>query len=395
MSLELKGTLKPGEPDRRYYMIRVQVENRRVPISSGTRDRKLAEQRQQMVVDAIRKTPKVTKEELVALIRGVQSPRHLAIVRQSKELTLKAGVARCFADRKVWGRIKGQDTHKINTNHLIRHFGADKVLKNLTEADIEGYIERRLSLGNAPSTVNRQLSCLGRVLADAKAKGDISAIPPIHYLQERGGRKFVLSPEQEKKLFEAVLALDDAQPGPQGGPPRRKDAYRYVKLYMALVESGLRLGEALRLRHTDLVFEDPEWPGLIRLRRTDELKNGKARTVPMTRLCREVLMECKDIPGGPFMDLSKRRAQNIFARARVTAGIDDPDCVIHSLRHTCASRLLQALGDIKLVQEWLGHTTILTTATIYAHVAKRSLARAASAMDALRNGTSPDTPGNS
>jgi integrase len=55
---------------------------------------------------------------------------------------------------------------------------------------------------------------------------------------------------------------------------------------------------------------------------------------------------------------------------------------------------LQALGDIKLVQEWLGHTTILTTATIYAHVAKRSLGRAASAMDALRNGTFLDAPGN-
>ena len=39
MPLQLKGTLKPGEADRRYYMIRVQVDGRRVVVSANTQTR--------------------------------------------------------------------------------------------------------------------------------------------------------------------------------------------------------------------------------------------------------------------------------------------------------------------------------------------------------------------
>jgi integrase len=70
-------------------------------------------------------------------------------------------------------------------------------------------------------------------------------------------------------------------------------------------------------------------------------------------------------------------------------GITEKDCVIHSLRHTCATRLLEVVGDIKLVQEWLGHTTLQTTAGIYAHVQTPRLMGAADALNRLRaSGTS-------
>ena len=90
---------------------------------------------------------------------------------------------------------------------------------------------------------------------------------------------------------------------------------------------------------------------------------------------------------GPFSDLNKRRAEHVWTTARGRAGIDDPECVIHSLRHTCATRLLRATGNIALVKEWLGHTTIKTTADIYAHVETDSLMDGAAALTTLR-GTS-------
>lgn len=46
MPLRLQGDApRPGEPDRRYHMINVQVEKRRVLVSSGTRDRAAAERK--------------------------------------------------------------------------------------------------------------------------------------------------------------------------------------------------------------------------------------------------------------------------------------------------------------------------------------------------------------
>ena len=41
--------------------------------------------------------------------------------------------------------------------------------------------------------------------------------------------------------------------------------------------------------------------------------------------------------------------------------IDDPEFVLHTFRHTCATRLLEAGVDIYTVKEWLGHKTIETT----------------------------------
>lgn len=208
--------------------------------------------------------------------------------------------------------------------------------------------------------------------------------PRVRKLKEHGPRYFTLNLDQEARIITEVKKLDLAEPGPKGGPPRRKDAHRYALLFTVLGESGLRLSEALNLQPEDLVFDDPQWDGLIRLWRTEELKNGKARTVPMTKKCREALVEaCEGRSGGPFSGLRKRRAQDIWRCAADAAGIKHKDCVIHCLRHTCATRLLKLTNNIRLVQEWLGHKQVTTTGATYAHVDVELLVAGAKALAGL------------
>ena len=45
-----------------------------------------------------------------------------------------------------------------------------------------------------------------------------------------------------------------------------------------------------------------------------------------------------------------------------------PDITFHGLRHTCATLLLSKGYDIRLIQEYLGHSSVVTTGNIYAHV---------------------------
>lgn len=40
----------------------------------------------------------------------------------------------------------------------------------------------------------------------------------------------------------------------------------------------------------------------------------------------------------------------------------------HDIRHSCASLLLKNGVNLKLIQEWLGHSDISTTMNIYAHL---------------------------
>ena len=123
--------------------------------------------------------------------------------------------------------------------------------------------------------------------------------------------------------------------------------------------------------------------GMIKLFRPEALKTGKRRSLPMSELCRSVFERCKGIKGGPFADLNDRRAQDIWTRAKKIAGITHRDAVIHSLRHTCASRLLESGQDLKVVKEWLGHSNIATT-DIYTHLATHQFTAATKSLTTLR-----------
>ena len=53
----------------------------------------------------------------------------------------------------------------------------------------------------------------------------------------------------------------------------------------------------------------------------------------------------------------------------------------HDLRHSCASLLLAHDVPMKLIQEWLGHSDINTTANIYSHTQYKTKLVSANVMD--------------
>lgn len=58
----------------------------------------------------------------------------------------------------------------------------------------------------------------------------------------------------------------------------------------------------------------------------------------------------------------------------------DSEFVIHALRHTCASRLVNAGVDLYVVKEWLGHSSIQMTEK-YAHLNPDKLVHAANVLE--------------
>jgi integrase len=66
----------------------------------------------------------------------------------------------------------------------------------------------------------------------------------------------------------------------------------------------------------------------------------------------------------------------------------DPQFVVHMLRHTCASRMVQRRVPLAVVQKWMGHKKIETTLR-YAHLAPDSLLMG---REALEQGVTMVTP---
>ena len=60
--------------------------------------------------------------------------------------------------------------------------------------------------------------------------------------------------------------------------------------------------------------------------------------------------------------------------------VDDKEFIMHALRHTCATRLVNRGIDLYVVKEFLGHSTIQVTER-YAHLSPDKLAHAAEILD--------------
>lgn len=142
--------------------------------------------------------------------------------------------------------------------------------------------------------------------------------------------------------------------------------------------SGLRLAELTQLKPTDIDFAD----GTVRV----QGKGSKTRVVPVGNHALQALHAWLTQRAGMLRSgvsalfLSQRgnpispRAVEYRLKARAAQQHLDNPVYPHALRHSFASHLLQSSGDLRAVQEMLGHASISTT-QVYTHLDFQHLAK--------------------
>ncbi len=161
-----------------------------------------------------------------------------------------------------------------------------------------------------------------------------------------------VAPEAARDMLGAVTETDEAWVGA-----------RDLAVLSLLYGCGLRISEALGL--TGAAHPLPE---VLRIRG----KGGKERLVPVIPATRDAVsayvrlcpMELdpdaplfRGVRGGP---LNPRIVQKAMARARQALGLPST-ATPHALRHSFATHLLSAGGDLRAIQELLGHASLSTT----------------------------------
>jgi integrase len=224
-------------------------------------------------------------------------------------------------------------------------------LADLSGFRIEGWKAARRKVV-APATVNRELTVLKAMLAKAVAWHllDVHPARDVKPFSVDNARVRWLPPHELARLL-ATAALDVA-------------AAWLVPAITIAVHTGLRQGELLRLRWTDL------GPGrtIATIRGT---KNNEPKHVPLNAVVQATLAALPVVGetvlawpwGDPVSDTTLYAA---FGRACRAAGITDFHW--HDLRHTFASHLVMAGVDLRTVQELLGHKTLEMTLR-YSHLA--------------------------
>lgn len=334
-------TLPRGiRPHRSGYIVDVTVGGKRRTKTAATLEAAL------LAREALRNAASATSNSAGA---GDDTSRDDWTLEQATERTMQV----------VWAGKSAYKTMLINSKAVLGFFGADTPVQDITLDDIDRFVAHLLNeRGNSGGTVNRKLSCLSRILRTAFERGKLEKMPKMPKRREAEHRIRFLSPEEEARMLTILeaTATQDVQ-----------DAI------LCLLYTGFRCGELWRLECRDIDLER----GTLTAWKT---KNHHPRTVPIVGRIRPIIERRMQACGGTgrlFPMGSNDWLRRPWDILRYHMGMDDdPQFVPHMLRHTCATRLSQAGVSMPIIKEWMGHTSITTTAR-YAHFSPSDLRHAA------------------
>lgn len=243
---------------------------------------------------------------------------------------------------------------------LINLIG-DVPLAKIDEFVVRNLIAKLEKKQLSGATINRYLAGLKTTLRFNKQPWQ-----HITLRKERKGRIRVISKEEELNVISLLRNTDHSI--------RRAFYPEVAYLVEVLVDTGMRLGELLNLKYEDIDFDS----GLISIWVN---KGDRPRSIPMTKRVKNTLQSKRTSDTEKPFELTPYQADKAWAWTRKVMGLtEDKEFVMHALRHTCASRLVNKGIDLYVVKEWLGHSTIQITER-YAHLSPQKLANAVSALE--------------
>ncbi|MDY0881715.1 tyrosine recombinase XerC [Dongia soli] len=249
---------------------------------------------------------------------------------------------------------------------ITGHLGAQPDLAQIAglgRADFRAWMASRSSRGLQASSTARALSAIKSFYRLAIKRGLIDQTS-LTALRTPKLPRSLPKPLTAPEAMEAVSAIGDQQHESWIGK-------RDIAILTLLYGCGLRISEALSLTRGDVPAQDGRAPhglGLLRILG----KGRKERVVPILPVVvaaiRDYLAACPY--GGDAGDplfvgarggvLNPRLIQRAMQQLRAALGLPET-ATPHALRHSFATHLLAGGGDLRAIQELLGHASLSTT----------------------------------
>ncbi len=295
-----------------------------------------------------------------------------------------------MADALVDQFLSELSTQRRASRHTLAAYRADlgrlvqlaggRSLAALTADDVRQYMTKLHASGLAPASIARTLSAWRSTYRWLCERGEASVNPVVG----------VRGPKRAKRLPKA-LSADQAVTFAHRPVDQTLLALRDHAIVELLYSSGLRLAELVSLDYRYFAADShpasTSWIDLAATEVTVVGKGGKTRTVPIGApacaalstwlTARSTLSRCDDralFVAASGVRLSARSVQSRLAQLARKLGLG-VHVHPHVLRHSFASHLLQSSGDLRAVQELLGHSNIATT-QIYTRLDWQHLAKA-------------------
>lgn len=295
--------------------------------------------------------------------------------------------------RKIAG-VRSYRSIELFIRTLNKFFGK-RLIREITTESLFDYRKWRMSQESERTkntikiaTVNRELSAVRKMMRYAFGKGwilrDIFYNSKVIASSAEIERTRILSPSEEKRLIDSCQGERTITYTRRWKGKEQKveaivsvDNPHLKAMLMLAVDSGLRLGEILKLRWFDFDFDN----NLIRVVGT-HTKTKRARVAPLSERVKEEVSRLKEITPGekpfPYTDIKRS-----FATAKKLAEIHDLH--FHDLRRTAVTRWIIQGSPIELAGKTAGHSEYRTTMKHYTAVDAEMVSKIAEKMNAFHS----------
>lgn len=268
----------------------------------------------------------------------------------------------CGVFKNLYEFITGNDPYlryldQIDS-HLIERYKDNRRQKAITS---NGHPNAPVRQGVSVRTLNNELTFLHTVFNLAQRRGYLKANPCDEIGRICGEKKKKYEPLNKEQIQRLLQAADSS----------------FQPIVLTFLLTGMRTGELINMEWDDIDFAKNEIH--IRFKSNWQPKDKEARTLPLHKDLKPVLLEMKEKSNSPYVfgKGDKPCPNKLLIRLKRTcrrAGVNQ--ITVHNLRDEFASHLVMNGVGIETVSKLLGHSNIQITWNHYIHLAPNRLKEA-------------------
>lgn len=277
-------------------------------------------------------------------------------IRSNQDCKLSVLLDQVLKDR--WSKCKDTKTI-ISRLTKINSMYPSLSVSEVNPRFILDLCQRLQSEGIGTTTCNRYMSLIKTALKDARDVYETIKVVPVFKKYKEDNKKERYLERSEENILVDLCHSD-----------KLKD------LIVILADTGIRLSAclAIDIHNVDIINQTITIHGV-------EQKGVKTRTLQMTDRVFEVInRRTEGNTKSLFNGWTKDGASGVYRNLKKKLPDTMKDITLHTLRHTFASRLVQAGVPLYTVQYLLGHSSIITTQR-YAHLNNESAIEAMSKLN--------------
>jgi len=324
----------------------------------------------------------------------------------AKNATVEEYYTRWLKARSLKLKPRSFDTLESTVQYQVLPYIGMMQLQNVTTDHLQDILYDLIDQNYSYSTIKKTYNALTACFRYAMVRGDLVRSPMMGVVLPEKNSGVVPLPRvmQPFTLAECTMITNEASRKYRTG----QNIYRLGAMFVLMLNTGIRLGEALALKYSDIDWDKKtihicRSANLVKNRSAegrayeiliaDSVKSKSSfRYIGLNTAAIRAIEELQKVTGNHEFIATNTKGGHITGRnfAKTFFGLLQTLQIVprglHNLRHTFATQLFEKKVDIKYISALLGHSSVQITYDTYVHIVESQKNEAVHTIDFLDAG---------